>query len=93
MERPRRDVELELELAEAKWRLRALDEWRKDVEKRLSGCVERLDGLTKSDEIAEAVAAKMRSERVLQLTWAQKAVAGVVGAVAFADAIRGLVGA
>ena len=75
-----------------RWRLDALDLWRKDVDHSLGSIDERLKGLLKADEIAEAVAQKMRSERTLGLTFVQKLGVFVVGAVAVAGGLKGLIG-
>ncbi len=80
--------DLELALLRLAWRIDALDEWRKDVDLDRA----RLKDLVKADEIAEAVAKKVNHERTLQLTLVQKAVAFLVGAVAVAGGIKGLLG-
>jgi len=65
------------------WIVEDLREWRAEARVQL-------EDLVKADEIAEAVAKKMRGERTLHLTWVQKAAAFVVGAVAVAGGIKGL---
>ncbi len=80
--------DLELALLRLAWRIDALDEWRKDVDLDRA----RLKDLVKADEIAEAVAKKVNHERTLQLTLVQKAVAFLVGALAVAGSIKGLLG-
>lgn len=59
------------------WRLDALDKWRTEIDGRLSRLEQRVGDLTKADEIAEAVAQKMRSERTLGLTFVQKVGGGL----------------
>lgn len=79
----------ELALLRIAWRLDAFDQWRTRIDLRFEALERELQRLVKADEIAEAVAAKMKSERTLQLTFVQKTVALLVGAVAIADGIRG----
>lgn len=73
------------------WRLDAIDEWRKDIEARVSGNQRELDRLVKADEIADAVASKLNethSERLTEgsfrltrmQTWAAIVSVGVAGA-------------
>lgn len=62
-----------------------LREWRAEMRHRIDHIDESLEKLVNSEAIEQA-------ERKLQLTLAQKLVALLVGAVALADAIRGLVG-
>lgn len=57
------------------WRLDALDQWRKDLDRWCATTDLTLDGLTKADEIATAVAEKMESTRQIRFTKAQLAVA------------------
>ncbi len=57
------------------WRIDALDQWRKEIEQRLGLLNSKVDGLTRADEIAEAVAQKMRQEHSLNLTIVQKGAA------------------
>lgn len=94
------DFERNPQLAYARilWRLDALDEWRDRTDKRIAGlddavraAHERMDGIVKAEEVATAVADKLRAEKTLQLTVMQKIAAGLVAAVALADGIRGLI--
>lgn len=73
------------------WQIRGLQEWRGETRRLLDELAESLDGIVKQDELADALAARMRRQHTLQLTILQKVIAGVVGLTAFADAIRGLV--
>lgn len=72
------------------WRVSALDEWRRETDMRISRCVERIDGLSKADEIAAAVSEQVRRDGGLVLTGLQKTCAAVLGAVVLADSIKGL---
>jgi hypothetical protein len=85
------DSDVELAILRLAWRVDALDDWRSDVDRRVAGNERELARLVKADEIAEAVAEKMKHERVLGLTFVQKAAASLVGLVVLADGIKGLV--
>lgn len=80
----------EVELARHGWRLDALDAWRKEVDPwRVLVDVE-LRRIVTAKEIADEVTATLNQQRTLRLTVVQKAAAFVIGAVAVADGIRGL---
>lgn len=84
------DAPLLVQLARIRWRLDALDEWRAAVERTLGQMDERLQGIVKADELASAVADKIKEERAIGLTLVQKLCVFVVGAVAVAGGIKGL---
>lgn len=74
------------------FKLEALDEWRREtVDPELALLRRDLEELLKADEIADAVAEKMRHTRTVHLTLVQKTAAFVVGAAAVASAIHGWV--
>lgn len=74
-----------------RWQTDDLREWRREVRETLDQHSRQLLELVKSEEIADAIADRMRRQHTLQLTLLQKLIAGVVAGVAFADGIRGLV--
>lgn len=78
------DRDLELALLRLAWRIDALDAWRKELDVWCGLTSRTLEALTKADEIAEAVAAKMDSTRQIRFTKAQLTVAylGLACAVA-----------
>lgn len=84
-------ADLELAVLRLAWRLDALDEWRREVSEQVAGNRRELERLVKADEIADAVADKVNETRTLHLTFVQKAAAFIVGLVAVADGIRGLI--
>lgn len=89
------------------WRIDALDAWRKGIEDEFATLRGELDAVTKSQEIAKAVAVELSkhasppAERVaeavaergtkLALTWYQKLGGAIMGAIVVIDALRGLV--
>lgn len=92
MERDERDEILRLrdrmhavegKAAALEWLVDDLREWRAQARTQL-------EDLVKADDVAEAVAERMKRDRALGLTFVQKAAAFVVGAVLLADSVRGL---
>lgn len=75
-------------IREVRWRLRALDEWRKELDRRVS--------VLESEVVTEREARRLREalskHGQLQLTKAQQLAGLLVGAVAIADLVRSLVG-
>lgn len=75
------------------WRLDALDRWRnQQVEKRLEDLEQRVAAMTTADEIARAVADQLQIRRATRFTLAQKLGGGLVGVIALADFVRGVLG-
>lgn len=91
------DSDLELALMRLAWRIDSLDRWRKGVEQQLGGLSQKVDSVTRAQEIAEGVAEKLRETGVtvqpggFGLTWWQKLGASIGGALVVADALRGLI--
>lgn len=83
------DRDLELAVVRLSWRLGALDDWRKDVDRRLATMGEAIEKMDRSEEIAREVAKRLRPSA--QLTWYQKAGALLAGALVLSDAVKGLV--
>lgn len=73
MDSPERD--LELALLRLAWRVDALDKWRERIDAFCADTTMALDGLTKADEIAEAVANKMSEAGRIKFTKVQLGVA------------------
>lgn len=64
-------------LARIRWRLDALDEWRKEVDGRVSVVESKVNDLRFSDEVANALAKQLAASRRLELTIVQKVGAGL----------------
>lgn len=81
----------ELAIMRLAWRLDALDQWRKDVDKWCGAMDTRVGDLTRADEIADAIAVRVHAGRTLGLTALQKAI--VIGAalIAAAGGLKGLI--
>ena len=84
------DSDLGYALMRLAWRIDALDEWRKDMEKRLGDVETLAHKIDRSDEIAREVAKRLNS-RGASYAWWQKAGALLGGALVLADAVKGLV--
>ncbi len=52
------------------WRLDALDEWRRGVDRELAGCRKDLDGVMTADEMANAVAERLHERS--RSTWTKR---------------------
>lgn len=74
------------------WRLDALDKWREQVDERISALEGDVERMNRSDQIADAVADRMKRERRYVLTTFQKLIVTIVGAITLADLVKGLVG-
>lgn len=61
----------------------SLREWRAEARRQL-------EGLVNANDVAEAVAQRMKQDRTIGLTLVQKLAAFVVGAVLLADSVKGL---
>lgn len=89
---PGRDpLETVLRVAKLEWRADAIDRWRDRLDHELSEVNARVERLAKADEIADAVAEKVDGNRKLQLSWWQKAGAGLAAMLFAAAQIKGLV--
>lgn len=77
---------------ELRWRIQALDEWREASDRRLA--VLESDVVTEKEArtLREALAQHATAEKTLRLTNAQRLGGAVVGLIALADFIRGVVG-
>lgn len=84
------DAPLLVRLARLEWRLDALDAWRKDVDRQIATIDDRLDGLVKVDEVARAVAAQLRKDRTLGLTFVQKLAGGAVALLVVLGELKSL---
>lgn len=73
------------------WRLDALDKWRGDVDTWRVHTDERLSAIIRTDEIADAIAARVHAGRTLGLSTLQKAVLMVAALIAAADGLKGLI--
>ena len=73
--------EHDLELARLQWRVDALDKWRERVDAWRGATDDVLGELTRTEEIAEAVAEKMSEAGRIRFTKAQLAVA-ILGLIA-----------
>jgi hypothetical protein len=73
------------------WRLDAFDEWRALVERRVGTLEDGLGELVTAEMIADALTEKLQAASRLKLTFAQKGAASVVGLVALADGLKGLI--
>lgn len=71
------------------WRLDAIDVWRRET---VDPAVAEVARMSRSDEIADEVAARLRDRGLLRLTIAQKAGAVMLTLLTVASLIRGLVG-
>ena len=69
------------------WQLRALDDWRKDLDRRVAV----LESQIVTEQQARALTEALKRRDHIRLTGAQRAAAGLVGLVAVADFIRALV--
>lgn len=81
---------LELRIAKIEWRLKALDEYRTTVDKRLGTCETAIDGMAKAEEIAKQVAARMNTTKSLQFSLWQKVGGALFGALVVAESAKGL---
>lgn len=69
------------------WRVDALDKWRETVDHRLAANEEGLRKVIQTDEIAEAVALRVRQDRGIALTVGQKIGGFLLGFALVADVI------
>lgn len=74
MERPETS---EVQIARILWRLDALDEWRRHMDKRLSVLESKVSNMTLTDKVAELLAEKLSEKKRLELTAFQKVGAGM----------------
>ena len=75
------------------WRLDALDEWRrKVVEPALSELADGIDGLSSAQQIADAVATKMKDRTRVELTGVQRFGGFLIGCIAVIDFVLGITG-
>lgn len=81
---------LTLRQAKLIWRIDALDKWRSEIDGRMAVLESKVNDLTFSDRVAEALATKLEQKRNIEFTIWQKVGAGFVGAVAIAGGIKGL---
>lgn len=88
---PASSDDIGLALMRCVWRLDALDEWRKKVEKARRDMTTQIENLARADQIAKAVSAQMKRDSVIGLTSLQKIGAFIVGVVLLADSIKGLI--
>lgn len=78
-------------LVAAQYQIATLNEWRRDIDAWKRDVEEQIDKIVKAEEIAEAVADRIRSDRSFQFTIVQKLAASLVGAVMVAGAVKALV--
>ena len=69
-----------------------LGKWRDEVRNRLDTLSEQLDNLVNADEIAQAVATRMRSTRTIHLTFVQKSVGLIAALTAIVASLKVLIG-
>lgn len=81
--------DLDLAVLRLAWRLDAIDEWRDKIDRRLGEHEAQLDHLMRADEIADAISERLKSERTMRLSWAQRVGAFLIGTAAVAANIRG----
>ncbi len=73
----RDDDPLLVQLARIRWRISALDGWRKEIDARVAILESRVSDLRFTDAVAEQLAAKLSAKRRLELTLMQKVGGGV----------------
>lgn len=73
------ELELEKLVDRHDWRLEALDQWRREVEKRVSVLESKVHDLEFTNEVAEALAKRLDVRRKLELSLVEK-----IGGGAFA---------
>ena len=73
------------------WRLDALDEWRKDVERRLGKIESEVTTIEETRKLQEALVRAGRREHELRLTTSQKLGGLLLGAATLADLIRSVI--
>lgn len=73
---------VDVQLAEIRWRLAALDEWRKEISSTVSVLESKVNDLRFTDAVADALVQKLEQRRKLELTFMQK-----LGGGAFALAL------
>jgi hypothetical protein len=85
---------IERRLYRTEWRIGSLFAWRKTVDRRLDEIEEEVEGMTRTKEIAEAVAAELEKRQPrparISLTWWQKLGGIAAGAILVIDAAKGL---
>lgn len=74
-------IPLLVRLEKFRWRLDALDEWRQDIDGRVSVMESKVNDLRFSDAVADALVQRMNAKRRLELTVMQKVGAGVFALV------------
>lgn len=72
------------------WRLEALDEWRTVVERRLQRLEELTEQMSRSDEIARAVAERLNDNRKVTFSLWQKLGGLIVGGLLTYGSLKGL---
>lgn len=81
-----------LHVLEQRWRLRALDQWREESDRRVSVLESQVLSEVEARKLREALAANTASQGRLRLTRAQQIGGLLVGLSALADLIRGFTG-
>lgn len=61
-----------IQLARVRWRLNALDAWRKDIDARLAVMESKVNDLRFTDAVAQELAKKLDAQRHLRLSVMQK---------------------
>ncbi len=77
----RDDDPLLVQLARIRWRLSALDAWRKEADARVAVLESKVNDLRFTDAVADQLAAKLSAKRRLELTLMQKVGGGVFALV------------
>ncbi len=77
----RDDDSLLVQLARIRWRLAALDDWRKEADGRVAVLESKVNDLRFTDEVAAKLAERLSARRRLELTFMQKVGAGVFALV------------
>lgn len=78
-------------LAAAHFQLSTLADWRRDIDAWKRDVEEQIDKMVKADEIADAVAARIRGDHQFRLTVTQKITGGLVVAVTVAGGVKALI--
>lgn len=63
---------ISIQLARVRWRLNALDAWRKDIDARLAVMESKVNDLRFTDAVAQELAKKLDAQRHLRLSVMQK---------------------
>lgn len=83
---------LEASVRGLSWRLRLQGEHVKELRDEMRGVREDVAEILRAEDIAEAVAQKMKERNALLTTWPRRLGAFAAGAIVLAESLKGLVG-